>query len=101
VFSHGRLVWLFKTDVPLMLLQLRVHETACLPKKSEAGTTRPRNSMHARQSSPEAIRSMPIQELPCFPPDTLLYQLWHATCSTTLRSPFTIDFPCGLLSVLI
>jgi hypothetical protein len=31
VLSHGRLVWLFKTDVLLMLLQPRVHRTACPP----------------------------------------------------------------------
>jgi hypothetical protein len=31
VFSHGWLVWMFKADVPLMLLQPRDHGTACLP----------------------------------------------------------------------
>jgi hypothetical protein len=31
VFSHGGFVWMFKTDVSLMLLQPRVHGTASLP----------------------------------------------------------------------
>jgi hypothetical protein len=31
VFSQVRLVWMFKTDVPLMLLQPCVHGTVCLP----------------------------------------------------------------------
>jgi hypothetical protein len=31
----------------------------CSLKKPDAGSTRPRRSMHARQSSPEAIGSMP------------------------------------------
>jgi hypothetical protein len=31
VFSHGRLVWMFKMDVPLMLLQPCINRTACLP----------------------------------------------------------------------
>ncbi|PNF14549.1 hypothetical protein B7P43_G14957 [Cryptotermes secundus] len=30
-FSYGRLVRLFETDVPLMLLQPHVHRAACLP----------------------------------------------------------------------
>jgi hypothetical protein len=39
VCSHGRLVWLFKTDGPLMLLQPRVHGTACLPNVDLAAHT--------------------------------------------------------------
>jgi hypothetical protein len=39
VFSHGRLVLLFKTDVPLMLLQPRFHGTACLPNVDLAALT--------------------------------------------------------------
>jgi hypothetical protein len=31
LFSHGRLVWFFKTNVPLMLVQPGFHGTACLP----------------------------------------------------------------------
>jgi hypothetical protein len=31
VFNHGRLVWMFQMDVPLMLLQPAVHRMACLP----------------------------------------------------------------------
>jgi hypothetical protein len=38
-FSHGRLVWLFKTEVPLMLLQPAVHGTACLPNVDLAALT--------------------------------------------------------------
>jgi hypothetical protein len=39
VFSHGRLVWIFKTDVPLMLLQPCVQGTACLHNVDLAGLT--------------------------------------------------------------
>jgi hypothetical protein len=39
VFSHGCLVWMFKTDVPLVLLQPRVHGTACLPNADLAALT--------------------------------------------------------------
>jgi hypothetical protein len=36
---HGRLVWMFKTDVSLMLLQPRVHGTAFLPNVDLAALT--------------------------------------------------------------
>jgi hypothetical protein len=39
VFSHGCLVWMFKTDVPLMVLQPRVHGTTCLPNVDLAALT--------------------------------------------------------------
>jgi hypothetical protein len=40
VFIYGRLVWMFKTYVPLMLLQPGVHGTACLPNVDLAALTR-------------------------------------------------------------
>jgi hypothetical protein len=39
VFSHGWPVWMFETDVPLMLLQRRDHGTACLPNADLAALT--------------------------------------------------------------
>jgi hypothetical protein len=39
VFSHGGLVWMFNTDVPLMLLQPRVHGRASLPNVDLAALT--------------------------------------------------------------
>jgi hypothetical protein len=39
VFIHGRLVYLFKKDVPLMLLQPRVHVADCLPNVDLAALT--------------------------------------------------------------
>jgi hypothetical protein len=38
--SHSSLVWLFKTDVSLMLLQPCVHGTVCLPNVVLATLTR-------------------------------------------------------------
>jgi hypothetical protein len=39
IFSHGWLVWMFETYVPLMLLQPGVYGMACLPNVDLATLT--------------------------------------------------------------
>jgi hypothetical protein len=71
----------------------------CLLKKPDAKSTRPCRSMHAQQSSPEATGSMPIRyTFLVHPPlpDTLLYNLWPATCSS-----ISMTLPLPLNTLLI
>jgi hypothetical protein len=57
VFSHGRLVWMFKTDMRLMLLQPRDHGTACLPNIDLAALTG--DFLYTRCSKSQAIFDRP------------------------------------------